>query len=293
MPAYSRRSREVLEAVQAATRETARLNTAQGSRVDIFSIIEEAGIWLMFEQAQTLYGCYQRLGDTAGIMINANHPLNLQRSTAAHEYGHHVLGHASSFDEVDQIESGGPTIDPREVAAQTFAAHFLMPLKLVNATLLQMGLSITPPTMSPQQVYRFALELGVSYAAAVNHLLNAHKIVAPLAASLRKVEPRDIKALIGNGSRPTDGRADVWDVSLQDHGRVLYPRVNDEIHLALPEDASRNEAWTLVAPHTVDLRAVEPPIEPSIYDVDFGLIRERVEDGVPLSATSSNTSTLR
>jgi Zn-dependent peptidase ImmA (M78 family) len=274
---YSHTAREIQAAVVAATRESQRLKTTRQQRVDIFTIIEEAGIWLLFEDLQSLYGYYVRAGDSIGIALNAKHPLYLQRSTAAHEYGHHVLNHAVSFDKADQIEPGRPTDDPKELAAQTFAAHFLMPLQLVNATLLRMGLTTTPSTMMPQQAYRFALELGVSYAAAVSHLMNVKKITPAVARSLREVEPRDIKTLIGQGARPADSWADVWVVDKSSHGHVLYPRVNDEIHVSLEEDTDDTTAWILTMPINVDLRGVERPIEPSAYDADFGLLRDDIE----------------
>jgi IrrE N-terminal-like domain len=72
--------------------------------VDVFSVIEAEGIRLMFQPLRDLFGFYRRLSGVAGIVIDANHPPSLQRYTAAHEYGHHVLGHGFSLDEVRNID---------------------------------------------------------------------------------------------------------------------------------------------------------------------------------------------
>ncbi len=97
--------RATLEGVRAAQREHQRLDTTFLGRVEIFDIIEEQQIWLLFQKLQGLYGAYKRHGGVAGIIINSQHPLTLQRYTAAHEYGHHVLGHDASADDEDRIFS--------------------------------------------------------------------------------------------------------------------------------------------------------------------------------------------
>ena len=81
-----------LTGMTAAQEEHQRLGTTMHERVPVFDVIEDARIWLFFQPMRTLYGAYERHGDAAGIIINSQHPLSLQRFTAGHEYGHHVLG---------------------------------------------------------------------------------------------------------------------------------------------------------------------------------------------------------
>jgi predicted secreted protein len=188
-----------------------------------------------------------------------------------------VLGHEASVDDADHIQPGDQTISPQELEAQTFAAYFLMPPALVNRTLQGMGLPIKPQRMTHRQVYQFALELGVSYTAAVTHLANLEKITWSVAAMLRRTQPKDIKALIGEGLHPADSWADIWDLDEHDAGKTIYPRMNDELHVHLPELPSTGYVWTLVTPPSVDLRPVEHPIEPSVYEVDLGLLRDTFE----------------
>jgi Zn-dependent peptidase ImmA (M78 family) len=129
-------------------------------QVDIFQIIERAGVWLMFQPTRRLFGAYQRRGEAAGIILNSNHPSTLQRYTAAHEYGHHVLGHQESLDDQEHIEVFTPGLNDLEVAAQAFAADFLIPLQVVNHALRIMDLPIRQPNLSAVDAYKLSLHLG-------------------------------------------------------------------------------------------------------------------------------------
>src|SRR6266852_4019916 len=91
------------QAVTEAARKHVRLNTNLSKRVDIFDIIQRDDLWLMLQPLGILFGCYLNIDEVEGILINSNHPLSLQRYTAAHEYGHFVLKHGVSLDEADTI----------------------------------------------------------------------------------------------------------------------------------------------------------------------------------------------
>ncbi len=244
-------------ASHAAIREHVRLGTKLSQRVDIFSIIERAGIWLMFQPCPNLYGAYLPIGDALGIIINSAHPLSLQRFTAAHEYGHHVLKHRPSLDDSRRIQTFGAGLDPQEAAAQAFAANFIMPLPLVNAALKQLNLPIDFAFPDPRQVYLLSLELGVSYAAAVNHLVTLNKISRASVVRLRQWTPKTIKTTLGGGVRPQDAWADVWPLHETDDGKLLYPRVNDELRVSLPEVPSTGYLWSVSEPAVVDLREAQ------------------------------------
>lgn len=211
-------------------------------RVEIFEVIERAGIWLMFQPLRDLFGASQRRGEVAGIIINANHPLSLQRFTAAHEYGHHVLGHDFSLDGEQQIEGGTGNPRAEELSAQAFASEFLMPLQLVNYVLRQLGFPIRASELVAEDVYRVSLELGVSYAAAVNQLVALKKVTRAEARGLRKQRPIVIKEALA-GERPHNPRADVWLLDESQSGREFMVRVDDEIHVSLLETPSSGYRW--------------------------------------------------
>lgn len=251
----------------AAAREHERLGSSLDGPVDVFGVIRRAGIWLMFQPLEHLYGAYYREGDAAGIIINAKHPQSLQRFTAAHEYGHYVLGHEPVLDQERHIEPLGQVQDPRELEAQTFAAFFLMPLSLVNRLLKRLGFSERLDQLTPRDAYLLSLELGASYAATVNHLLALRKITPAKAEALRREEPKTIKEEVGHGQRPAHPWADTWPLELRDTGKTLYPRVRDEIHLYLPEAPTTGYMWTVENDGIADRRDTDEdlPIEDHVY----------------------------
>jgi Zn-dependent peptidase ImmA (M78 family)/predicted secreted protein len=227
---------------RAAYKEHQRLGTRVDRQVDIFAAIENAGIWLMFQPLGRLFGAYQRPRGTPGILINSKHPLTLQRFTAAHEYAHHVLGHDSHLDVYEQIEA--PSRTPEEAAAQAFAGAFLMPLHLVNRELRDLGLPISHPPLTAEIVYRLALEFGASYSAAVTQLEVLNKISSALAGRLKRERPIAIKTVLA-GQPPHMTRADVWLIDETQSGRELMPRIDDEVHVLLPETPSTGYVWTI------------------------------------------------
>ena len=243
MAALTPYQRAAREGIRAAQREHQRIGTEFTRRVEIFDVIEDERIWLLFQRLRNLYGAYERYGVAAGIIVNSQHPLTLQRYTAAHEYGHHALGHAASADDETRIYRRSQ--DPREVAAQAFAGEFLMPLQLVNYTLRTMGLSGRYFPLTARQVYQLALDLGVSYGAAVTQLVGQHKLTVPAGQRLRRESPLAVKTGLA-GLRPADSWADVWLLDESQEGRQFSPRLRDEIHVMLAETPSTGYVWQLV-----------------------------------------------
>ena len=258
MTALTPYQRATRDGVRAAQEEHQRLATAFHARVEIFDIIEGERIWLFFRRLHSLYGAYQRYGETAGIVINAQHPLTLQRYTAAHEYGHHVLGHAASADDEHRITRRSQ--DLQEIAAQAFAGEFLMPLQLVNYTLRTMGLGGRDVSLTPRQVYQLSLELGVSYSAAVWQLVGQRKLTVGAGQRLRRESPLALKTGLA-GLKPADSWADVWLLDESQEGREFSPRLRDEIHVTLAENPSTGYVWQLVDASTSVLALIDDRFE--------------------------------
>lgn len=210
--------------------------------VDVFRVIEEARVWLLFEPLQHLFGFFQREGNSAGIVIHNGHPLSLQRFTGAHEYGHFALGHEASQDGRAEL-FGGADVPIQEVEAQAFAAEFLMPLALVNRALDRLSLPREPQELLPVDAYQLSLELGSSYTATVTQLKQLNKIGEVGYQELSRWQPITIKTSLGGGSRPANARADVWDVTEARRDRQLQLRLGDELHVRLPEMPTTGYRW--------------------------------------------------
>lgn len=275
------RNRSPLEAARAqavleAERRHHHLNSDLSNRIDIFDVIEQDDLWLMFQPLGNLYGSYLPVEGSAGILINANHPLNLQRYTASHEYGHFVLGHAVSLDEAESIQPHRTEHRLQEAAAQSFAAHFLMPMQLVNTVLRRMNLPLKPEHLTPPEAYHFSLEVGVSYAAAVTHLATLHKISWGAANELKRQEPKSIKSEIGQGTRPQDIHADVWEINEHDSGKIFHIRVHDELRILLPEAPSTGYTWKIDETIIDDLRKGNSE-EELVHEAFLSLVEEKFQ----------------
>jgi len=245
------------EASLEAMRQLKRLHVDQTRPIDIFAIIEAAGIWLFFQPMKDVQGVYLRDAETGrqAILINSRRPLSLQRLTAAHEYGHCVLEHSSSLDEQADIEPSQTKI-VQEAAAQVFANDFLMPLRLVERLWKDLGLPQDGRKVEPHQVYLLSLHLGVSYSALIYQLVQLKKIPRSVVGGLARYQPRRIKQeLLGRNIGPVDSWADVWPLDEKDNGRHLHVRVNDELNIGLSEIPSTGYRWDVMKPEVTDLSA--------------------------------------
>jgi Zn-dependent peptidase ImmA (M78 family)/predicted secreted protein len=242
--------------------------------VNVFAAIEREQVWLMFQPLDRLYGAYRRR-DTPGIVLHAGHPGRLQRFTAAHELGHHLLGHEISVDSREEVEQAFlGSLPAQEIEAQAFAATFLMPVQLVNRALSHLGLSRRPGDIEPQHAYRISLELGSSYTATVTQLRALERISATNAKSLLGVQPIDIKTQLALGERPANARADVWPVSVDDNGRELWVGLDDEVHALLTETPTTGYRWRPDADSDAVQIAGDEPIRDRM-DSGYGTERER------------------
>lgn len=91
------------------------------------------------------------------LFVNGEHAAVRRRFTLAHEFGHCRLGHASVVDRPADVF--GTQHDPAEVAANYFAAEFLMPGQAVRRWARGRRLTL-------DEVARLAVEYGVSAKAA-------------------------------------------------------------------------------------------------------------------------------
>ena len=230
------------EGMLAAQRQLRKIGASYEDPIDVFGEIERCPLWLLFEPLDNLYGIYMRRGQAAGVNVHSGHPVALQRFTAAHEFGHHVLGHALSIDPADNIMGNSQSL--QEHAAQSFAAHFLMPLQLINRLLKRMSLDPTAKGLTPVQAYQLSTMAGTSYRAMVGQLETLTKITPTQATEWRKLRPMNLKGELGEGVAPQNRRAQLWRINEQQAGSKLQRYGEDEVHVALRENPSTGLTWT-------------------------------------------------
>jgi len=230
-----------------ATRQLEIIKPSLDKEIDIFSIIENAGLPLMLRPMRRLLGVYlpadAKVGSTPGILINSNHPRSLQRYTAAHEFAHHLQDKMLSLDEQIEVlgRSQQASLLPRERFAEVFASWFLMPLELINNLAKRLGINIK--SSSPKEIYQLSLVLGTSYKATIAQLLSLGEITYTQATSLRKTQPRDIKIGLCYEKPLFNLRNDIWSITEKYNGHVIHPRVFDELHLSMIEMPSTGYVW--------------------------------------------------
>lgn len=145
----------------------------------------------------SMEGCYFR-SDRPLIEVSALRPIGRRAFNTAHELGHHVFGHGSRIDELQDEDRPEPQSDPEEILANAFARSLLMPRIAVRRAFNCRGWSITNP--NAEQMLVVACHLGVGYLTLVNHLAyGLREINRSQATALSRVRlPAIRQALLGS-----------------------------------------------------------------------------------------------
>lgn len=237
-----------LAAAVEAGRAHQELGTDLTRRIDPFAALEAAGIVVMRRRLDGVSGIYvppNAAPDAApGVLINAVHPLSRQRFTAAHELCHHRRDQAFIIDTHTEWIARGETGYPeRERFAEAFAAWFLMPQRLVAATLA--GLGFQADQLTPEGAYAVALELGTSYQATVCHLATMNLISATQRDRLLRSTPQAIKLQLGGVEAMADSWKDVWVVRPSRPDWEIGALAGDALLIEIPEAPSSGFRWQL------------------------------------------------
>jgi Zn-dependent peptidase ImmA (M78 family)/predicted secreted protein len=243
-----------LDAVAAAKRVHRELDLQQrvtdgAGLLDVFEAIGELEIPLMFKPLTSALGlCLPP--PLRGILVTTRRGLHIQRFTAAHELGHIVLGHRGSIDrEILERGSLGPSggRDLQEVAAEAFAAEFLLPRWLYRHHIQSQSWTVTGHLRNPDIVYQLALRMGASYEATCWGLVGHQILPRSDVDTLRKVPVARLKSQLGGAFKPGNSWADVWRLTLKDDGTRIVGNPDDLLRIELEEAASSGYQWQIEA----------------------------------------------
>lgn len=235
-------------AVEEAGRSLRSFGVNYTEPIDVFKIIHNNDIELLFRpllgQADGFY-IPPRGKQKAGVLLNSRRPLSRRRYTAAHELCHFMRKDSARIRVETILENfcavrQGASED--EMLADFFAAHFLMPSRLIVHYYKVLGLRAGP--LAPPEVYKLSLCMGTSYSATCNQLANLEFITRDNFERLSKVQPRQIKAQWAKEL----GHRDVWPINHKMNGLIIIPQVEDTIRVLLPETPSSGYLWHYAAP---------------------------------------------
>jgi Zn-dependent peptidase ImmA (M78 family) len=247
---------DIREIILGATLEAERLHKELDSAehlrrspgsVDVFGAIEHLGLGLLFRPLDGLLGAYVPVENDSGILVTTERPLAIQRFTAAHELGHAYLKHELMLDD-DQILKRSPFARPmydhREIAADTFAAMFLMPDWLINLHAERQGWD-WQSLSDPICVYQLALRMGVSYEAICRTLRKYNLLDNRAFASLNAIPPKEIKQKILPENPGKSWHPNVWLLTERDQGSIINGEPSDIFVVRLKEMSGAGYLWNL------------------------------------------------
>ncbi|HEX4033590.1 MAG TPA: ImmA/IrrE family metallo-endopeptidase [Solirubrobacteraceae bacterium] len=224
------------EAIIAAADAREELELDSFERIDIFEALVQDGLKVVFRPLHGVAAFYEppRQTASAGVLINSQHPLALQRYSAAHEYGHHVFNHGRQIERDSELGVKRGTMTQEERLAEAFAAWFLMPPEAARAALARLGIE-RPAT--PRDAYALGLRLGVSYKAVCTHLPSLKLASASAARAWAELALKAIKQELTGTPPPGGWQNDVWRLTGADGEAPLTARCGDRLLLNLPARA--------------------------------------------------------
>jgi Zn-dependent peptidase ImmA (M78 family) len=241
---------EILQAIYEAdrlhTKYDSKGRVASGAgRIDVFRMLFDRDIYVMFKPLKNLLGAYFNDPDT-GVLVTTKRPLPVQRFTAAHELGHAALGHDASLDDLEILErpifAADGKGDPREDQANAFAAQLLTPQWLIVHHLKQQGWR-RDSLSDPINAYQLALRMGSSYSATCYALGEYNAIDRSARDKLLQVRPKAIKQSLVTTLEPEHWRGDIWVVTERDNGLVLEGSRSDLVVLKFLEHSGSGYVW--------------------------------------------------
>ena len=177
------------EANEASVETRTVLGLDEIAPLDIYKVSQMMGLKVRFLDV-SMEGFYQR-SKPPRILLSAHRPIGRKAFTCAHEVGHHVFGHGSTMDELQQDERA-QSDQPNEVLANGFAGFMLMPPLGIRRAFATRGWKAD--TATPEQILTVATEFGVGYGTLLPHL---HRALRQLSkdsyTALEKHTPQSIR----------------------------------------------------------------------------------------------------
>lgn len=146
------------------------------SPICIYDLCAKMKISVRFAALPSMEGTYI-CGMRPQILLSSLRPLGRRAFTCAHELGHHVFGHGSSINELQEQEENNAPFQPNEFLANAFSGFLLMPTIGIRNAFRMRGWSVK--TSSAEQAFTIACHFGVGYETLLKHLGYGVKEISP------------------------------------------------------------------------------------------------------------------
>jgi len=196
--------------------------------VNIFDACADLGVSVRFIDV-SMEGMYVSIEDAEDqvILISSLRPLPRRVYTCAHELGHHLFGHGSKVDGLNDENASKSYYDKDEQLVDSFAGAFLMPLAGVEAEFTKRCWN--PHTASPVQFFTISSIFGTGYTTLVTHCRINGIISEAEAIILTKHKPAKLlqqamgKAIANSHFKIIDGRSDIPVIDLEVDNYLFLP----------------------------------------------------------------------
>jgi len=214
------------DALAKALRLRKRLKISLDEPASVIDSAERIGIEVRLVDLPSAEGIYVA-GNNPTIILSSLRPPGRRNFTCAHEIGHHEFCHGDQFDELTTDRRTRRRNDPKEYAADCFAAYFLMPKTTIEIAMKRRAISCL--SIDFMDVYRLASWLGVGYRTLINHLqFGLGLIGSERSAQLLGREPRQLRQQLLGRKVATN----LYFVDTNWRGRAIDCEIGD--YLLLP-----------------------------------------------------------
>jgi Zn-dependent peptidase ImmA (M78 family)/predicted secreted protein len=258
---------EILRATTAAAQLLDRFPVGNRTSFDIVGAVTALDVPLLFRPLRGLWGASITVdNDARGVLVTTKLGLAVQRFTLAHELGHVLLEHETSFDETVGFAGrlGSASRPVQEIAADTFASELLAPRALMLAAAKRHNW--TKQALSdPSNIYQLALRLGVSFQATCWALASQDVVPKAKAQALQAQRVKDLKLLLVPEALVENPWADVWKLTVEDSDSLVEAVPDDLFAIHLQDNASAGYLWELVDAGAHSQIVDERPAEVELY----------------------------
>jgi hypothetical protein len=187
------RQKLAIQALQKAVRIRKQANIPVEAPINPIDVALHLECPVRFEDISSLEGIYS--SDPLAIILGSQRPAGRRSYTCAHEFGHHVFGHGTQIEQLNNYRTNQEDTEI-EYLADMFAGFFLMNEVAVKNTLNSRKWDAR--CITPMQTFMLASYFGVGYSTVVYHLsLTLQIIPHDHFQYLLSVTPKDIKSRFG------------------------------------------------------------------------------------------------